>query len=83
MRTVDEEIDIEVNLIRDSGYFGELHVVPVVNQHFCFLYCGKGRCNCEATVAGKYCLVTDDKLKDAQKDFLNELHRLENKINKV
>lgn len=82
MRTIDEEIEIEVNLIRDSGYFGELHVVPVVNK-LCFLYCGKGKCNCQATVSEKYCLVTDAKLEGAQIDFIRELQQLEKKINKV
>ena len=83
MRTVDEEIEIEVDLIRGTGYYGDLHVVPVVKNGFCFLYCGHGKCNCNPTIKGKYCIVTDDKLKEAQRDFLNELKSLEEKINKV
>ena len=82
MRTTDEEIRIEVDEIRDSGYFGELHIAPIIAKK-CFVQCSKGRCNCFPTVGEKYCIVTDDFISRAQKDFLNELSFLEKKINKV
>lgn len=82
MRSVDDEISIEVDRIRGAGHYDELNIIPIVEKK-CFLYCGIGYCNCQATVAGKYCVVVDAKVAGAQQEFLNELSFLESKINKV
>lgn len=56
--TLDEQIELEVAIIRERGITEKLFIVPVGNVR-CFIPCNTGLCYCKATIDGKYCLVTE------------------------
>lgn len=77
---IKDEISLQVEILRELGVDEPLTIVPVVNKR-CIIPCAMQHCNCVATIAGRFALVTESKKRSCIEDATREIETLNRILN--